>query len=82
VIGNLSWSIFPIIAFTIFGEGLDIGAVGLRFRCLACLGIPACIASRWVTEGTNGKEIVLEGVEPINSMRLTRSATVGKGIGR
>ncbi|KAF8851776.1 MFS general substrate transporter [Acephala macrosclerotiorum] len=63
VIGNLSRSVFPIVAFAIFGKGLDIGVVGLGFWCLACLGLLACVASRWVTEGTNGKEIVLEGEE-------------------
>lgn len=63
VIGNLSRSIFPVIAFAIFGKGLDIGVVGLGFWCLACLGVLACVASRWVTEGTNGKEIDLEGEE-------------------
>ncbi|KAH7370908.1 major facilitator superfamily transporter [Rhexocercosporidium sp. MPI-PUGE-AT-0058] len=61
VIGNLSRSIFPVIAFAIFGKGLDIGVVGLGFWCLACLGMLACVASRWVAEGSNGKEIVLEG---------------------
>jgi len=64
VIGNLSRSLFPIIAFAIFGKGLDIGVVGLGFWCVACLAVLACIASWWVTEGTNGKEIVLEGEEP------------------
>jgi MFS family permease len=64
VIGNMSRSLFPIVAFTIFGKGLDVGVVGLGFWCLACLGVLACVASRWVTEGTNGKEIVLEGEEP------------------
>lgn len=63
VIGNLSRSLFPIIAFSIFGKGLDIGVVGLGFWCLACLAILACVASRWVMEGSNGKEIVLEGEE-------------------
>jgi len=63
VIGNLSRSLFPIIAFAIFGKGLEIGVVGLGFWCLACLGILACVASRWVVEGSNGKEIVLEGDE-------------------
>jgi len=67
VIGNLSRSFFPVIAFAIFGKGLDIGIVGLGFWCLACLGLLACVASRWVTEGTNGKEIVLEGEEPVDS---------------
>lgn len=64
VIGNLSRSIFPVIAFAIFGKGLQVGIVGLGFWCLAGLGILACVASRWVTEGTNGKEIILEGEEP------------------
>lgn len=63
VIGNLSRSLFPIIAFSIFGKGLDIGVVGLGFWCLACLAVLACVASRWVMEGSNGKEIVLEGEE-------------------
>jgi hypothetical protein len=64
VIGNLSRSAFPVIAFAIFGKGSEIGVVGLGFWCLACLGILACVASRWVEQGTNGKEIVLEGEEP------------------
>ncbi|KAM3086316.1 hypothetical protein ACMFMG_000452 [Clarireedia jacksonii] len=64
VIGNLSRSLFPVIAFAIFGKGLEIGVVGLGFWCLACLGVLACVASHWVEQGTNGKEIVLEGEEP------------------
>ncbi|OCK78866.1 MFS general substrate transporter [Lepidopterella palustris CBS 459.81] len=60
VIGNLSRSFFPVAAFAIFGEGLNIGVVGLGFWCLAGLAILACVASRWVVEGSNGKEIVLE----------------------
>jgi hypothetical protein len=63
VIGSLSRSLFPIVAFSIFGKGLDIGVVGLGFWCLACLAVLACIASRWVMEGSNGKEIILEGEE-------------------
>ena len=63
VIGNLSRSLFPIIAFSIFGKGLDVGIVGLGFWCLAGLAVTACIASRWVMEGSNGKEIILEGEE-------------------
>ncbi|KAE9368881.1 MFS general substrate transporter [Stipitochalara longipes BDJ] len=65
VIGNLSRSLFPVIAFAIFGKGLEIGVVGLGFWCLACLGILACVASRWVEQGENGREIVLEGEEPL-----------------
>lgn len=61
VIGNLSRSIFPVVAFAIFGEGLKIGVVGLGFWCVACLAILACVASRWVKEGSNGADIVLEG---------------------
>jgi hypothetical protein len=64
VIGNLSRSVFPVIAFAIFGKGLEIGVVGLGFWCLACLGVLACVASQWVEQGTNGKEIVLEGEQP------------------
>lgn len=52
---------FPVIAFAIFGKGLEVGVVGLGFWCLACLGILACVASRWVEQGSNGREIVLEG---------------------
>lgn len=63
VIGNLSRSVFPIIAFSIFGKGLNIGVVGLGFWCVALLAILACVASRWVVEGSNGKDIVLEGEE-------------------
>jgi hypothetical protein len=65
VIGNLSRSVFPVIAFAIFGKGLEIGVVGLGFWCLACLGVLACVASQWVEQGSNGKEIVLEGEEPV-----------------
>ncbi|KAH8591069.1 major facilitator superfamily domain-containing protein, partial [Bisporella sp. PMI_857] len=60
VIGNLARSFFPIIAFVIFGKGLQIGVVGLGFWCLASLGGLACVASWWVIEGGNGTEIVLE----------------------
>ncbi|KUJ14606.1 MFS general substrate transporter [Mollisia scopiformis] len=74
VIGNLSRSVFPVVAFAIFGKGLDIGVVGLGFWCLACLGVLACVASRWVTEGTNGKEIVLEGEEPANPPQSTKAS--------
>jgi len=63
VIGNLSRSFFPIIAFSIFGKGLEIGVVGVGFWCLACLAMLACVASRWVVQGSNGREIMLEGEE-------------------
>ena len=59
VFGNLGRTIFPIAVLAIFGRGLQIGYVGLGFWCLACLGILACIASRWVQEGSNGNEIKL-----------------------
>jgi len=59
VVGNLGRSIFPIAALAIFGRGLQIGVVGLGFWCLACLAILACVASRWVQEGSNGNEIKL-----------------------
>jgi hypothetical protein len=65
VIGNLSRSLFPVIAFATFGKGLDIGVVGLGFWVLAGVAILACVASRWVMEGSNGKEIVLEGEEVV-----------------
>ncbi|KAI9820715.1 MAG: hypothetical protein M1827_005085 [Pycnora praestabilis] len=63
VTGNLSRSIFPVIAFAIFGKGLEIGVVGLGFWCLAVLAVLACVASQWVREGSNGNEIVLKGDE-------------------
>ena len=49
-----------IDALTIFGQGLRIGVVGLGFWCLMALAILAYLASLWVTEGSNGLEIVLE----------------------
>ena len=49
VVGNLSRSIFPILALGIYGEGLRIGVVGLGFWSLALLAILACSASMWVT---------------------------------
>lgn len=39
---------------------MDIGVVGIAFWCVAGLAVLACIASFWVREGSNGKEIVLE----------------------
>lgn len=61
IVGNLSRSLFPIAALAMFGKGLAIGVVGLGFWFLACLAVLACIASRWVEEGSNGNEIKLEG---------------------
>ena len=61
VLGHLSRSIFPVAALTVFGQGLRIGVVGLGFWCLAVLAVASCVASAWVREGRNGKEIVLEG---------------------
>ena len=60
VVGNLSRSFFPVMAFVIFGKGLQIGVVGLGFWCLSVLAVFACIASGWVREGGNGTEVVLE----------------------
>lgn len=60
VVGNLGRSLFPIGALTIFGQGLRVGVVGLGFWCLMALAIMASVASLWVTEGSNGREIVLE----------------------
>lgn len=62
-IGNISRSFFPVIAFIIFGKGLDIGIVGLGFWCVAGLSVLACVASFWVREGSNGQDIVLEAEE-------------------
>ena len=82
VIGNLSRSFFPVIAFVIFGKGLEIGIVGLGFWCLACLGGLACVASRWVEQGSNGKEIVLEGEEPAQEEEAAaKDGNINGGIG-
>ncbi|TVY92986.1 putative membrane protein [Lachnellula willkommii] len=62
-IGNISRSFFPVIAFVIFGKGLNIGIVGLGFWCVAGLSVLACVASFWVREGSNGQDIVLEEEE-------------------
>ena len=60
VIGNLGRSLFPVGALAIFGQGLRIGVVGLGFWCLMALAVLAYVASLWVTEGSNGLEIVLD----------------------
>ncbi|KAF2473884.1 MFS general substrate transporter [Lindgomyces ingoldianus] len=60
VLGHLSRSIFPVMALAVFGQGLQIGVVGLGFWCLAVLAVASCVASAWVREGSNGDEIVLE----------------------
>lgn len=60
VLGNLGRSLFPIGALAIFGQGLRIGVVGLGFWCLMALAVLAYITSLWVTEGSNGLEIVLD----------------------
>jgi len=52
-----------VIAFAIFGKGMEVGIVGLGFWALAGVAIAALVASRWVVEGSNGKEIVLEEEE-------------------
>ena len=59
-VGNISRSFFPVIAFIIFGSGLDVGIVGLGFWFVAALSVLACVASFWVREGSNGGDIVLE----------------------
>ncbi|PMD29864.1 MFS general substrate transporter [Hyaloscypha variabilis F] len=82
VIGNLSRSLFPVIAFAIFGRGLEIGVVGLGFWCLAALGMLACVASRWVEQGENGREIVLEGEEPLVRDGEPVGGARGKDAGR
>ena len=81
VVGNLSRSIFPVAALAIFGKGLQIGMVGLGFWCLAGLAILACFASRWVSEGSNGTEIKLEGdEEQIQSDAWRRQRPMGPDL--
>jgi hypothetical protein len=70
VLGHLSRSIFPVAALTVFGQGLRVGVVGLGFWCLAVLAVASCVASGWVREGKNGKEIVLEGDRPGDESRV------------
>ncbi|KAJ7202174.1 major facilitator superfamily domain-containing protein [Mycena rebaudengoi] len=67
VLGNLGRSLFPVVALAIFGRGLEIDVVGLAFWCVAGLAVLACVASRWVTEGQNGKEIKLDGDEEMEA---------------
>lgn len=81
VIGNLSRSLFPVIAFAIFGKGLQVGIVGIGFWCLAILGALACVTSRWVEQGKNGKEIVLEG-EEVGVEEQTGRDDAGKNSGK
>ncbi|KAF2798991.1 MFS general substrate transporter [Melanomma pulvis-pyrius CBS 109.77] len=50
VLGHLSRSIFPVVALTVFGQGLRLGVVGLGFWCLAVLAVASCVASAWVRE--------------------------------
>ncbi|MCJ1353099.1 MAG: hypothetical protein MMC33_003084 [Icmadophila ericetorum] len=78
VIANLSRSIFPVIAFTVFGKGLEIGVVGLGFWVVAVLALLACVASQWVREGGNGTEIVLEGDEEEENGNAGPSHTNGQ----
>ncbi|MCJ1300151.1 hypothetical protein MMC08_002945 [Hypocenomyce scalaris] len=78
VIGNLSRSVFPIVAFAIFGKGLEMGVVGLGFWCLACVAVLACAASQWVREGGNGNEIRLPGEEEEEEEQQEPSAA-GRG---
>ena len=74
-VGNLGRSLFPVGALAIFGQGLRINVVGLGFWCLACLAIFACVASAWVREGSNGKEIVLDGDEEEEEEEEVEEAT-------
>lgn len=60
VFANLGKSVFPLIVLPVFGYGLQNGIVGLGFWCLMALALFTCAISRRVTEGSNGKEIVLE----------------------
>ena len=64
VVGNLGRSIFPVIILPVFGYGLQHGMVGLGFWCVAGLAAFTCMISGRVTEGSNGKEIVLEESQP------------------
>ena len=79
VVGNFSRSLFPIVAFAIFGRGQKMGVVGLGFWCLSGLAILAVVASNWVREGSNGKEIVLEGDERQSQANGNGTVNVANG---
>lgn len=53
-------TIGPLLAGWAYGEGLNMGVVGLAWWCLALLAVFGAIAGRWVREG-DGHEIWLEG---------------------
>lgn len=73
VVGNLSRTFFPFIALAIFGQGLKVGVVGLGFWALAALACVAVAASRWVVEGSNGQDFLLEEEEEVaTDNRATR----------
>jgi hypothetical protein len=75
VVNNLARSVFPMLAMTIFGQGMRVGIVGLGFWSIAALAILSCISSRWVVEGSNGAEIVLEDEEEEDPQVRTTHAT-------
>jgi hypothetical protein len=77
VVNNLARSIFPIIAMSIFGQGMRVGVIGLGFWSIAALAILSCITSRWVTEGSNGQEIVLVDEEDDEPQTPTTPAAPG-----
>ena len=56
VLGNLSRSIFPVIALVVFGFGLKIHLVGLAFWCLTGLALLSCVASRYVRGSSRDDE--------------------------
>jgi hypothetical protein len=53
-VSNLSRSVFPMVALSVYGVGLEAGIVGVGFWFVAVLASVGCVASRWVSEGSNG----------------------------
>jgi hypothetical protein len=56
IVSNLSKTVFPPMALSIFGHGLELGVVGLGFWFVAALAVLSFIASIRVREGTNGED--------------------------
>lgn len=46
--GNLSRSVFPVVALAVYGLGLRVQVIGLGFWCVSGLAVLAIGASRWV----------------------------------
>lgn len=52
VLGNLARSGVPVVALGVFGVGLRVGVVGVGFWALMGVAALACVAGRWVRDGS------------------------------